>query len=274
MRRTLFEKKSNLPPAARPEGAAFVDIHCHCLPDLDDGPGTLTESVALCRQLVADGCETVIATPHVLGPYENRNDAATIRRGASQLAETLAGQEIPLRVLPGAEVRVDERIAALLEAAELLTLADTGRWLLLEMPHETIINLLPLIEQLAASQVAVLLSHPERNSFLARQPAAVDSWLAAGAALQITAGSLLGNYGSAAKRAAWHFLDRTPALLVASDAHDCRDRRPRMTAAYSAIAATRGPDFARRLCVTNPALIAAGADLETDTAFDLEISQP
>ena len=58
----------------------FTDIHCHCLPGLDDGPATMAQALDLCRMLVEDRVATVIATPHVLGRYENRNDTGTIRR--------------------------------------------------------------------------------------------------------------------------------------------------------------------------------------------------
>ena len=40
-----------------------MDVHCHCLPGLDDGPQTAEAALALCRALVADGVTAVCATP-------------------------------------------------------------------------------------------------------------------------------------------------------------------------------------------------------------------
>src|SRR5262245_50854510 len=81
-----------------------VDIHCHCLYDFDDGPGTLEDSIALCRALTLDGITTVIATPHQLGRYDRLNSASMIRRAVSQLASELAERDIPLEIYPGGDV--------------------------------------------------------------------------------------------------------------------------------------------------------------------------
>ena len=61
----------------------FTDIHCHCLPGVDDGPATMLESVTLCRALAADGISTVVATPHQLGRFSEVNEAGHIRQAVS-----------------------------------------------------------------------------------------------------------------------------------------------------------------------------------------------
>ena len=51
----------------RAEGAVdreMLDLHCHILPGVDDGPTTLAEALALARFCVADGITHVTATPH------------------------------------------------------------------------------------------------------------------------------------------------------------------------------------------------------------------
>src|SRR5437016_13632743 len=84
-----------------------VDMHCHCLPGIDDGPPTMAEAIALCRAVVADGTTTVVATPHQLGAYA-QNGGAAIRSAVAKLQAALDADRIPLRVLAGAEVRIDE----------------------------------------------------------------------------------------------------------------------------------------------------------------------
>src|SRR5215207_1514833 len=91
-----------------------VDLHCHCLPGLDDGPASLPEALELCRGMVADGTTVAIATPHQLGRYEGRNEGDAVRRAVDELNRTLAAEGVPLRVLPGGDVRIDERIPRLL----------------------------------------------------------------------------------------------------------------------------------------------------------------
>ena len=243
-----------------PAAAPFVDVHCHCLPQLDDGPQSLEEALALCRNLVADHVSTVVATPHQLGGFENGIRAETIRRTAQRLNEALAQRGVDLKVLPGAEVRVDERIDELLGQDEILTLADAGRHILLELPWDILIDIEPLLVQFALRGVQAILAHPERNVPLLRHPPSLQHWLACGIGLQITAASLLGEWGRHVRRAAWTLVAPGRRICVATDAHD--DSRPLgMTTAFQALAARLGGDVAHLLCVENPARVIRGERL-------------
>jgi protein-tyrosine phosphatase len=245
---------------ARP-AAEFIDVHCHCLPHLDDGPESVEEALALCRKLVEDGVSTVVATPHQLGRFENRTGARAIRRATQQLNGELQERGIGLVVLPGAEVRVDERIDELLSRDEVLTLADAGRHLLLELPWDVLIDIEPLLLQLACRGVRTILAHPERNVPLLQHPQVLRGWLACGIGLQVTAASLMGDWGRHVKGAAWGLLTQGCRVCVATDAHDEASNGPHMTAAFQAIAARLGCNLAHLLCVENPARVIRGERL-------------
>lgn len=240
---------------------ACVDIHCHCLPGLDDGPETMAEALALCRALADDGVTIVIATPHQLGRYDGRNDASKIRRAVSGLNAVLLEQHVSLKVVPGADVRLDERIPTLLDSDQVLPLGDGGKYLLLEQPSETLIDLRRLVVILASRGITAVVSHPERHTVLVRSPQAVLPWLAEGAVLQLTAGSLIGDFGPVAEQLAWHWLSSGQADLVATDAHNTGGRAPRMSAAIDAIAERLGHLVARRVCIENPARVLGCKDL-------------
>jgi protein-tyrosine phosphatase len=231
--------------------AEAVDIHCHCLPGLDDGPATAEEAVALCRALVEDGFTTVVATPHQLGRYDRRTGGADVRAAVGALSATLATDNIPLRVLPGADVRLDERIVPLLDRAEVLTVGG-GSHVLLELPHDTYIEPLGMIRLLAGRGLRAVVTHPERHDAVRRRPELVLPWVAAGALLQLTAGSLLGSFGRAAEEAAWRWLAAGTATLVATDSHDTRRRPPCMTQAIAEVERRLGAEVARAVCVENP----------------------
>jgi len=239
----------------------FTDIHCHCLPGLDDGPRTMAETLALCRRLVAEGIATVVATPHQLGRFDGRNDAKRVRDVTSRLNAQLQKAGIRLTVLPGGDVRVDERVCRLLQDDKVLTLADAGKYILLELPYEIFIDIEPLLTELAALKVKSIISHPERHSALLQQPKVALRWLDIGAYFQINAGSLLGNFGPEACEAAWHFLSSGWASLVATDAHNTNERRPCMSDAFKLIRTRLGEDIARLVCIENPARIVNGRDI-------------
>ncbi len=239
----------------------FTDIHCHCLPGLDDGPATMAEALTLCRGLVEEGIAAVVATPHQLGRFDGCNEAAKVRNTTSELNRQLRKAGIRLTVLPGGDVRVDERVCWLLKTDRILTLADGGKYILLELPYEIFIDIDPLLKELTTLNVRPIISHPERHNALDSQLRIVSKWLDAGAHLQITASSLLGYWGPEAKRAAWHFLNSGWATLVATDAHDIDARRPRMRAAFGHISKRLGEDLARLVCIENPSRVVSGQDI-------------
>lgn len=239
----------------------YVDIHCHCLPGIDDGPETLRESLSLCRALFDDGITNIIATPHQLGRFSDCNEAGQIREQVAILNQELESNGISLNVVPGGDVRVDERMCKLIEDDKVLTLADNGKYILLELPHEIFIDIEPLLVELSTLDIQAIISHPERHPVVARQPHVLMKWLEHSAHLQVTCASLLGDFGQEAQKAAWNFLSMGWTSLVATDSHDLNGRRPRMRAAFKSISARLGESTARMVCIENPLKVLEGKNV-------------
>lgn len=236
----------------------FTDVHCHCLPGLDDGPGDMDAALALCRALVDDGIVRVVATPHQLGRFDGQCAAGHVRHAVAELNQSLVDMGIPLEVLCGADVRLDERIPRLLEFDHVLSVADGRRYLLLELPHEVFIDPEPLLSQLHADRITTVITHPERHAFLARQPSYVQRWRQHRPCLQLTAASLVGEFGRQCEEAAWTLLGSGLPALIATDAHNLTSRPPRMTAAYHRLTQRLGRSTADVLCIENPQRLVAG----------------
>lgn len=232
--------------------ARSVDVHCHLLAGLDDGPDTLEESIALCGALVADGITSVVASPHQLERYNRENTLAVIEAKIAELVSELQKLAIPLEIVPGADVRIDERLAKLLDVGEISTIANLGRQLLLELPHEFIVNPLSTIAMLGKRGIQTIMTHPERHRYLRGSVSGPRSWVQAGAVVQVTAGSLLGEFGNSANEHAWRLVEAGVAGLVASDAHGAQQRPPRMGEALALVSRVMGEEVARRICLENP----------------------
>ena len=239
----------------------LTDIHCHCLAGLDDGPATMAESLALCRRLAEEDIATVVATPHQLGRFDGCNEAARVREAVHSLNESLRSSSVPLKVVPGGEVRVDERVCQLLRLDKILTLADGGRYILLELPRQVFIDIEPLLTELASMGIQPIISHTEKNTSLAAMPKVLLRWLEHSAHLQITASSLVGDLGSKVQRTAWDFLRSGLATLVATDSHNMDVRRPRMKAAFGRISTRLGKNLARLVCIENPSRVVNGQEI-------------
>ena len=115
----------------------------------------------------------------------------------TELAAELVDREIPLEVYPGGDVRMDERLPRLLDAGDIGTAADAGRHLLLELPHELFVDPLPMIDMLRERGLQPIMTHPERHHYLNGSIDVPRQWVAHGAVLQVTAGSLTGDFGPA-----------------------------------------------------------------------------
>jgi protein-tyrosine phosphatase len=237
-----------------------VDIHCHLLPSLDDGAKSWEESLAMAEMAVADGVGTIVVTPHQLGAYAH-NDGTTVRRRTQELRQQLQQQGIPLEVLPGADVRIDETMMDGLRSGEIVTLADARRHVLLELPHELYFPLESVLDRLQELKIRGILSHPERNQGLLKQPGIIPTLIDRGCLMQVTAGSLMGTFGPACQEMAEWMVQQQLVHFLASDAHGVKSRRPLLRRAFQRVVQLVDEQTAIDLCCRNPAAVAAGTDV-------------
>jgi protein-tyrosine phosphatase len=236
---------------------SFVDIHCHLLPGIDDGAKDWDETLAMARLAVDDGTATIIATPHQLGNF-GHNRGEDIRRLVAEVQQRIDAARIPLTVLPGADVRIEPDMVERLARGDVLTLGDHRRHVLLELPHELYLPLEPLLEQLSRRKIVGILSHPERNQGILRQPDVLAPLVEAGCLLQITAGSLCGTFGPECQKFCEWLLAEGLVHFVSTDAHGPRSRRPLMQRAFDRAHELVGETTALELCSGNPGRVAAG----------------
>jgi protein-tyrosine phosphatase len=238
----------------------FVDIHCHLLPAIDDGAADWEESLTMARMAVADGISVIVATPHQLGSFSH-NDAPTIRVAVEQLQARLESERIPLRVLPGADVRIEADLVARLGRGEVLTLADNGHYVLLELPHEMYFPLGRLLAELSSAGYQGILSHPERNEGILADPDVLAPLVAQGCLLQITADSLRGAFGTRSKQLSEKLVDRGLVHFVSTDAHGTKRRQPLLGEAFEIVAALSDVETAHDMFCRNPACVVQGVPI-------------
>lgn len=244
-----------------PERASFTDIHCHIVPGIDDGARDEAEALAMAAAAVRDGTATVIATPHQLGGNAHVT-AADIRSGVAMLNEALRRAAIPLDVLPGADVRIEPELPALLRRGDVVTLADRGRHVLLELPHDAYVPLGPLLDSLRKQGLTGILSHPERNKAMQARPDTVAEVVRDGGLIQITAGSLTGGFGNSARTLAEMCVRRRLVHFVASDAHDTTRRPFGLAAARDVVTKLADQRVTDAVTLENPTRVAAGESIE------------
>jgi protein-tyrosine phosphatase len=235
----------------------FVDIHCHMLPALDDGASNREEALAMAEMAVADGIETIVVTPHQLGSHA-KNSGEQIRAATAEFQRLLDKRRAPLRVLPGADVRIEPDLLQRIRSGEVVTLGDHRRHVLLELPHDVYVPLDRLLSELAAAGLVGILSHPERNRGILHQPGVVGPLVERGCLLQVTAGSLTGAFGSQVQKFASSLVEQGLVHFISTDAHSTKTRPPTLAPAFERLVEMAGENVALDLCCRHPAAVAAG----------------
>jgi protein-tyrosine phosphatase len=249
----------------------MTDIHCHLLPGVDDGAEDWDACLQMARFAVADGIDTIIATPHWPGDEEGSSAAARVLDLTAEVQARLETEGIPLRVLPGHELVILPGVAEELESGGALGLggsfaaASRGetRYALLETPYQPLpFFLRDLIFQVQSRGITPVLAHPERNPTVQTKPDTLEEYVGVGCIIQVSAGSILGQFGSNALRAAQLLLRRGWGHVIASDGHSPVNRPPLLAAARDAAARIVGPEAARMAVEDLPAGIAAGRRID------------
>ena len=196
----------------------MIDIHCHILPHIDDGPSSWTTSLNMCRQAVANGINTIIATPHTFnGVYYNK--PKDIEEKVKILNQKIKENNIPLKILPGSEVHLSADVIEAIKKKEILTL-NKSNYILLEFPHTQIpLHIEEILFQIQIMGITPIISHVERNLKFQQKPALLSRLIQRGALAQITAASLCGFFGPIPKKISQKFLSEDLVYSIASDAH-------------------------------------------------------
>ncbi len=237
--------------------SGYVDIHCHILPGVDDGAASLSDALEMARMASADGVRIIVATPHASHEYPALPIPDVFER-VRRLQEAIDGLRLPLTILPGADVHICESLAAQLKQRQVLTVADTGRYLLLELPHDIYIPFDQLLEELKSIGTRVILTHPERNRGIQADVSVLWHLVHHGCLMQVTAGSILGEFGRDVKAMTLRLLKHRLVHFVATDAHSPKHRKPLLHEAYRAVCALTDESYADKIFKQFPAAIVEG----------------
>ena len=235
----------------------MIDIQCHLLPEVDDGPKSWDVAVEMCRLAAADGITHSVATPHSNDRY--RYDRADLEERLERL-QGLVGDSLTLGI--GCDFHLSyDNLKKVLANPEKYTISGT-RYLLVELSDFSIpIQIADCFLKLGDVGVTAIITHPERNAILRQSPQRVIEWVEFGCAVQVTANALTGFWGSRVEKVATWLLEHEAVHVLASDAHDNKHRTPVLSQARQVVAATYGNELANALVEDNPRAILAGKPL-------------
>ena len=235
----------------------MVDIHCHILPGLDDGAKSLDEAVQMAEMAIQDGITHVVGTPHANGEY--LFDRNVVRQRQHELQEILGDR---LMLGTGCDFHLNVENLEKIRSWPKKYSINHKRYLLVEFADFAIP---PTAEEalhgLQLLGLSPIITHPERNRLICSQPQRLWGWLKQGCYVQVTAQSLLGKWGEAARKQVESWLDQGMVHFFASDAHNSTHRPLQLRQAYLEVAGRWGESLARSLFRENPLAAFEGRDL-------------
>lgn len=247
----------------------MVDLHCHILPGLDDGPQSIEESLRMAESAIADGITHVVATPHANSTFPF--DYGRVRERRDEL-HALVGDQLTLAT--GCDFHLNpENLASLKQNAPHFCINQKD-YLLVEFNE---ISIPPAMDQTLhkfhLAGLRPVITHPERNALLRAQPERLAKWVRQGCYAQVTGGSLTGVFGPGAREDAFSWIGNGLIHFVSSDAHNTKGRPLKLRPAYDVICKKWGEGKARALLVVNPLAAFEGRALPHIPEVPDDISQ-
>lgn len=235
----------------------MIDVHCHILAEIDDGPRSWEVSVDMCRMAAADGITHIVATPHSNDRYHYDREYLT---GCVERLQGLVGDTPKLSL--GCDFHLSyDNLQLVLAHPTRYTIAGS-RYLLVELSDFSIpVQIGDCFLKLADLGITAVITHPERNVILRQTPQRLIEWVESGCALQVTANSVTGFWGPRVARVARWLLEHEVVHVLATDAHDNQRRTPILSAAREAAKEICGADTAKALVEDNPRAMLLGEPL-------------
>ena len=234
----------------------MIDVHCHLLPNVDDGAKSLEMAQEMCAVAKQDGVTHIVCTPHANDEF--RYDRAQHQKAVDHLQASVSD----IRLTLGCDFHFSyDNIQALMTSPDQFLIGD-GDYLLVELSDFVMSPaVFQSLERLVAMGLRPVITHPERNLMLQRHADRVLKFAERGCAIQVTANSLTGHWGEGPKKMVHWLVEQRAVHIIASDAHDPKFRPPILSAAREIIAKTYSTEIANALVQDNPLAIVQGEQL-------------
>ena len=239
----------------------MIDIHCHIIDGVDDGPDSFDESLEMAEIAEKDGINTIVATPHhIEGLYQA--SPLTLIEKVKTLNNCLAENNKKLQILIGADLHISYEFIEKIETNNLLTINNT-KYVLIELPaHFLPIKIKGLLKSMINNSWIPIISHPERNYLFQRSPNILFDFIRDGSLAQVTAMSITGEFGYEVKKMAKKMIAHNLVHIIATDAHSKNFRPPVLSKGLKAASKIIPYDDAYDMVKTVPESIIKG-----DTVF-------
>lgn len=232
----------------------MVDFHSHIIPEIDDGSRSIEETMLLLKEAEKVGFTDIISTSHYIEEEYDFDDKSRkqfldiIKIGANNMG-------VNLDIHIGSEVYVSYNIVDLIKECKASTINDT-KYILIELPmQDEIPNLKNIIYNLISSGYKPIIAHPERYSYVKRNPNWVLEYIELGVLFQANYASIIGIYGKDAQKTVKFLLKNDMIHFLGSDVHRANTIYPQIPEILQKLNKIIGPEKLEELSTINPQLV-------------------
>ncbi len=249
----------------------MIDIHSHILPNIDDGARSIEETFNLIKEAQKAGFEAIISTSHYMENYYE-TDVPEREVWVKAICENLQTKNIETNLYLGNEIYFSDNIIELLEQRKASTINDTS-YVLFELPlNAEPMNLYDVVYEMLQYKLVPILAHPERYSYVQKDPDLVYDLIEKGVLMQANYGSIIGQYGEKAQIIVRKFFENNMVHFLGSDVHRPNTIYPKIPQILREIESIIGSEKLEELTTKNPKLLLNNKKIEIEEPTDFKLT--
>jgi protein-tyrosine phosphatase len=231
----------------------MIDIHCHVVPEVDDGPSSIEEAEKMLDIMYEDGIRGVIATSHRNHPLDF--SPASDYESSLERVKKLAKTKYPdMEIYSGAEFYVRDGYLDVLDSNPYDLTLNKTKYVLLEFEagadYETVSD---AVYEFKIRKYKPVLAHIDKYQALYEDFDSIEKLRKEGAYIQVTGATLVGKYGNSLKKKMIKLLKGGYIDFIGTDGHSPEKRRPLLRRSYKVVEKYCSKVEAERIFVKNPA---------------------
>ena len=249
----------------------MIDFHTHILPNIDDGSRSIDETFNLIKEAKEVGFDGIILTSHYI---ENHYETNVPERDVwvKAISENLEAKGIDTNLFLGNEIYISDNMMSLLEEGKASTI-NNSCYVLFELPLTVEpMNLYDAIYSLKENKLIPILAHPERYTFVQKEPELIYDLIQKGCLMQANYGSIIGQYGEKAEMIVRKFYENNMIHFLGSDVHRQKSIYPKIPFAIEKIRNIIGEEKLEELTTINPQLVLANKRIDIDDPIEVNLS--
>lgn len=238
----------------------MIDIHCHILPNVDDGSESLEESIEMAKIAESEGITKIVNTSHCHFDFKYKK-GNELKLELEKFNQALKEENINIEVLLGNELYYTSDLIERFDELDFFSM-NNSKYILMEFsPINFPKNIEDVIYEIKIRGYIPIIAHAERYKQVQEDVNIVLDCIKEGALIQVNASSILGKNGEKAEDTSKKLLDNNMVHFVATDAHSSNRRRPLIKDSYNYILKNYGKEVAEKLFIENPTSVIENRDI-------------